>query len=89
MRNHHILATIVIVSMHASVIAALSILPDSAINTIDRGGIAVIQDFMSPSEVSRLRADASNLYNDGRFTVDALAGYGKTANAKDKGGSFG
>ena len=39
---------------------------------------------MSPSEVSRLRSDASTLYNDGYFTVDALAGYGKSAGAKDK-----
>eukprot|EP00581_Thalassiosira_minuscula_P001770 CAMPEP_0183744044 /NCGR_PEP_ID=MMETSP0737-20130205/65529_1 /TAXON_ID=385413 /ORGANISM="Thalassiosira miniscula, Strain CCMP1093" /LENGTH=384 /DNA_ID=CAMNT_0025979679 /DNA_START=78 /DNA_END=1232 /DNA_ORIENTATION=- len=63
---------------------ALSILPDSAINTIDRGGIAVVPNFMSPSEVSRLRADARNLYSEGHFIVDALAGYGAKPGAKDK-----
>ena len=61
----------------------LSILSESAIRTIDRGGIAIIPNFMSASEVTRLRTDASNLYNDGHFIVDALAGYGKDG-AKDK-----
>eukprot|EP00584_Thalassiosira_punctigera_P008486 CAMPEP_0172532992 /NCGR_PEP_ID=MMETSP1067-20121228/5843_1 /TAXON_ID=265564 ORGANISM="Thalassiosira punctigera, Strain Tpunct2005C2" /NCGR_SAMPLE_ID=MMETSP1067 /ASSEMBLY_ACC=CAM_ASM_000444 /LENGTH=382 /DNA_ID=CAMNT_0013317575 /DNA_START=58 /DNA_END=1206 /DNA_ORIENTATION=- len=65
---------------------ALSVLPDSAVRTIDRGGIAVVKDFLSPSEVSRLRADARDLYDDGRFIVDALAGYGAKAGAKDKAG---
>lgn len=64
--------------------SALSILPESAITTIDRGGIAVVPDFLSASEVSRLRGDASNLYDDGHFIVDALAGYGAKSNAKDK-----
>jgi hypothetical protein len=81
-----LLAVTVIISLSTRYTDALSILPDSAINTIERGGIAIIPDFMSPSEVSRLRADASNLYNDGYFTVDALAGYGKAAGAKDKAG---
>ena len=81
----HIFVTILSISTQADVIAAaLSVLPESAINTIDRGGIAVIKDFMSPSEIYRLRADASTLYYDGQFTVDALAGYGKVKNAKDK-----
>jgi len=61
---------------------ALSMLPESSIQTINRGGIAVIPDFLSPSAVSRLRNDASNLYQDGYFTVDALASY--KAGAKDK-----
>ncbi|KAL7484580.1 hypothetical protein ACHAW6_010212 [Cyclotella cf. meneghiniana] len=64
--------------------SALSILPDNLINTIDKGGIAVLPNFLSPSQVSRLRADASNLYRDGCFTVDALAGYGAKAGARDK-----
>lgn len=67
-----------------AVVAALSILPDSAIDTIERGGIAVVPNFLPPSEVSRLRSDASDLYRDGYFTVDALAGYGAKAGAKDK-----
>ncbi|KAL7531946.1 hypothetical protein ACHAXR_004321 [Thalassiosira sp. AJA248-18] len=67
-----------------SACSALSVLPDSAINTIDRGGIAIVPNFLSPSEVSRLRNDATNLYHDGYFTVDALAGYGAKAGAKDK-----
>lgn len=67
-------------------VSALSVLPESAINTINRGGIAVVPDFLSPSEVSRLRSDASNLYNDGHFIVDALAGYGSKAGVKDKAG---
>ncbi|KAL9189301.1 hypothetical protein ACHAXT_011791 [Thalassiosira profunda] len=66
--------------------SALSLLPDSAIDTINRGGIAVVPNFLAPSEVSRLRADATNLYRSGNFIVDALAGYGATAGAKDKAG---
>ena len=62
---------------------ALSILSDSAITTINQGGIAIIPNFLSPSKVSRLRSDASNLYSDGHFIVDSLAGYGKQK-AKDK-----
>jgi len=62
---------------------ALSILPDSAISTINQGGIAIIPNFLSQSKVSRLRSDASNLYSDGHFIVDSLAGYGKQK-AKDK-----
>mmetsp|Transcript_3263 Transcript_3263/g.4896 ORF Transcript_3263/g.4896 Transcript_3263/m.4896 type:complete len:382 (-) Transcript_3263:1313-2458(-) len=84
MRCQILITVVMTISTQVSMMAALSILPESAINTIDRGGIAVIKDFMSPSEVSRLRADASTLYYDGQFTVDALAGYGKTASAKDK-----
>ncbi|EED95691.1 predicted protein [Thalassiosira pseudonana CCMP1335] len=68
--------------LHTS--SALSVLPESALNTIDRGGIAIVPNFISPSEVSRLRSDASNLYNDGNFIVDALAGYGNKAGARDK-----
>jgi len=63
---------------------SLSVLPDSAIHTIDRGGIAVVPDFFSPSDVTRLRSDARNLHRDGHFIVDALASYGDKAGAKDK-----
>lgn len=72
------------ISNNNHVASALSILPDSAINTINGGGIAVIPDFLTPSQVSRLRTDASNLYHDGHFIVDALAGYGAKNGAKDK-----
>mmetsp|Transcript_42182 Transcript_42182/g.76094 ORF Transcript_42182/g.76094 Transcript_42182/m.76094 type:complete len:382 (-) Transcript_42182:32-1177(-) len=81
-RCHHLTIIVTICILRKS--GALSVLPDSAINTIDRGGIAVIPNFLSPSEVSRLRTDARNLYHDGYFTVDALAGYGAKAGAKDK-----
>ena len=64
--------------------ASLSILPDAAVRTIDRGGIAVVPDFLAPSEVSRLRSDASGLHADGHFIVDALASYGSREGAKDK-----
>ena len=59
-------------------------IPDSAFETIDGGGIAVVPDFLPPSTVSRLRNDASDLYRGGHFTVDALANYGKTAGSRDK-----
>lgn len=86
---HHrlaILATACCILSSGSSVSALSVLPESAIQTIDRGGIAVVPNFLSPSEVSRLRADASNLYQDGDFIVDALAGYGAKSGAKDKAG---
>ena len=71
--------------MQIIMIHGLSILPDNAIHTIDRGGIAILPNFLSPSEVSRLRTDAQNLYyNDHAFVVDALAGYNAKAAAKDK-----
>lgn len=60
------------------------LLPQSAYETIERGGIAEIQNFLSPAEVSQLRSDAHNLYQEGNFIVDALAGYGGKAGAKDK-----
>lgn len=75
---------IVAVSSCTPSASALSVLPESAVNTINDGRIAVVPNFLSPSEVSRLRSDASNLYNDGHFIVDALAGYGAKAGAKDK-----
>ena len=64
--------------------SALSI-PNTALETINAGGIAVLPNFLSPSVVSRLRSDARNLYYDeNAFIVDALAGYGQKAGAKDK-----
>ena len=64
--------------------SALSI-PNTALETINAGGIAVLPNFLSPSVVSRLRSDARNLYYDeNAFIVDALAGYGQKTGAKDK-----
>ena len=68
----------------AACASALSI-PNSALETINAGGIAVLPNFLSPSVVSRLRSDARSLYYDeNAFIVDALAGYGQKAGAKDK-----
>lgn len=75
--HHHLLLLSRIISTTAL------LLPPSAISTIDRGGIAIIPDFIPPSQTTRLRSDAKNLYNEGHFIVDALAGYG-SAGTKDK-----
>mmetsp|Transcript_16348 Transcript_16348/g.24741 ORF Transcript_16348/g.24741 Transcript_16348/m.24741 type:complete len:380 (+) Transcript_16348:59-1198(+) len=72
-----------ILSLSVLLIAALNNpsdalnIPHSVLETIDRGDIAVLPNFVSPSEVSRWRTDAINLHRDGEFIVDALAGYGK------------
>eukprot|EP00566_Odontella_aurita_P011680 CAMPEP_0113529262 /NCGR_PEP_ID=MMETSP0015_2-20120614/2298_1 /TAXON_ID=2838 /ORGANISM="Odontella" /LENGTH=384 /DNA_ID=CAMNT_0000427877 /DNA_START=73 /DNA_END=1227 /DNA_ORIENTATION=- /assembly_acc=CAM_ASM_000160 len=63
--------------------SSLSI-PQTAIETINAGGIAVVPDFFSPSFVSRLRSDAVNLHAEGQFITDGLAGYGSSANTRDK-----
>ena len=68
----------------SSVVSALSLLPEAAIRTIQNGGIAVIPNYLSPTTVSRLRKDASNLYNNGHFIIDSLAGYGTDAGNSDK-----
>ena len=47
-----------------------SSLPESAIRTIRSGGIAIVPDFLGPSDSSRLRRDASDLFRGGRFVVD-------------------
>lgn len=61
-----------------------SVLPDSAVDTIQKGGIALIDDFLSPADVTTLRTDAQALFQEGHFITDAIAGYGKTANIQDK-----
>lgn len=55
-----------------------SLLPTSAYSTIQDGKIAVIPNFIPEHEIVPLRADAQNLWEDGRFSTDALAGYGST-----------
>jgi Rps23 Pro-64 3,4-dihydroxylase Tpa1-like proline 4-hydroxylase len=62
----------------------LTNLPDSVVETINRGDIAQVENFLSQSEVSKLRADAQLLFRDGHFITDSLANYGKNAGAKDK-----
>jgi Rps23 Pro-64 3,4-dihydroxylase Tpa1-like proline 4-hydroxylase len=62
----------------------LTNLPDSVIATINRGGIAQVDNFLSPSTVNTLRSDAQDLYQKGHFITDALANYGKSAGEKDK-----
>ncbi len=72
-----------IVLYTATVASTLSLLPDAAINTIDRGGIAVVPNFLSPKQVNKLRSDAINLYSDGHYIVDALAGYDAKSGLQD------
>ncbi|KAL3920423.1 MAG: hypothetical protein SGARI_006949 [Bacillariaceae sp.] len=62
----------------------LSNLPDSVIDTINRGGIAQVDNFLSESEVSKIRSDAQLLFHDGHFITASLATNGKSAGAKDK-----
>ena len=52
-------------------------LPPSAYETVLRGGIAVVPDFL-PRDVARaLRDDATDLHRSGHFAADALAAYGE------------
>ena len=53
-----------------------SLLPDSVINSIQTGGIAQVDGFLSTSQVRTLRTDAQNLFLEGHFITDAIAGYG-------------
>jgi len=52
------------------------LLPSSVYSTIQEGKIAVLPNFMPESEISLLRTDAQNLWDEKRFSTDALAGYG-------------
>jgi len=54
-----------------------TILPPSAYQTILEGRIAVIPQFLPSSIVTELRHDAQSLYQQGHFSTDALAAYGK------------
>ncbi len=63
------------------------LLPSSVYSTIQEGGIAVIPNFIPESEFNPLRSDAQNLWNDKKFSTDALAGYGSKGKfdvAKDR-----
>ena len=54
------------------------LLPKSVYPTIAEGKIAVIPNFIPQNEVNLLRTDAQNLWDQGKFSTDALAGYGST-----------
>lgn len=54
------------------------LLSKSVYSTIEEGKIAVIPNFLPQNEVNLLRADAQDLWDQGRFSTDALAGYGST-----------
>jgi len=60
------------------------LLPDSVFEVINKGGIAIVDDFLPASQISRLRQDAQGLYENNHFKVDAIAGYGYKANQRDK-----
>lgn len=52
------------------------LLPPSVFSTIEEGRIAVIPKFLPQNEIDLLRSDAQLLWDDHRFSTDALAGYG-------------
>lgn len=63
------------------------LLPKHVYSTIADGKIAVVPNFIPESEVTLLRQDAQNLWTEGKFATDALAGYGSTGKfdpAKDR-----
>lgn len=53
-----------------------TLLSPSVYSTIQEGKIAVLPNFIPESEILLLRTDAQNLWNDKKFSTDALAGYG-------------
>lgn len=67
----------------SSTTSAVSLITPDHINTIAGGGVAVIPDFLSPSLLKRMRADAKQLFRDGFFVPDGLT---NTALAKTQQG---
>lgn len=64
-----------------------SLFSSSVYDTIANGKIAIIPDFLTPDETSKLRGDASTLYHQNKFSTDALASYGTSGTfdpAKDR-----
>jgi len=59
-------------------------LPDSVFRTIQQGQIAVIDNYLSVSEVTQLRYDAQTLYKEHHFQTDAIAGYSGSKQRQDK-----
>jgi len=66
----------------SSTISKQQLLPDSAYETIRKGRIAVVPNFLPQDLVSDLRSDAIDLYRSGQFSADALAAYGTETSAK-------
>jgi len=63
------------------------LLSPSVYETVESGKIAVVPDFLPQSEIVPLRSDAQNLWDDKRFSTDALASYGSRGKfdpAKDR-----
>jgi len=60
------------------------LLTDSVYDTIHNGGIAVIDNFLTPETTRRLRQDAQALHQDGHFITDSLAGYSAKKMQQDK-----
>ena len=63
------------------------LLSQSVFSTIEEGKIAVVPNFIPHNEITPLRTDAQNLWDEGKFSTDALAGYGSTGKfdpAKDR-----
>ena len=55
-----------------------SLLSPSVYSSIEDGKIAILPNFLSEADVIPLRADAQNLWNEKKFSTDALASYGTT-----------
>ena len=53
-----------------------SLFPSDVYETINSGRIAVIPNYLPSNDILRLREDAAYLWNDNKFSTDALAGYG-------------
>eukprot|EP00537_Pseudo-nitzschia_pungens_P018361 CAMPEP_0172403536 /NCGR_PEP_ID=MMETSP1061-20121228/59683_1 /TAXON_ID=37318 /ORGANISM="Pseudo-nitzschia pungens, Strain cf. pungens" /LENGTH=174 /DNA_ID=CAMNT_0013137981 /DNA_START=152 /DNA_END=673 /DNA_ORIENTATION=- len=56
----------------AGTCASTSLLSQETVATIANGGVAVLQGFVPPDLVERLRADAKNLQKKGHFRPDGL-----------------
>lgn len=54
------------------------LLSPAVYSTMEEGKIAVLPNFLSESDILPLRTDAHNLWNENKFSTDALASYGST-----------
>ena len=54
------------------------LLPSSVYSTIQEGKIAVVRNFLPQHEINLLRSDAQSLWDEQKFSIDALAGYGSS-----------
>jgi hypothetical protein len=55
-----------------------TLLSPSVYSTIEAGKIAILPNFLSEADILPLRTDAQNLWNDNKFSTDALAAYGSS-----------